>query len=482
MNIGQEPRLVEIFDMLQCCTPNGLQALILCTIIALLLHQALLYGFIVPILPYMLENRLHLDPSRSQSYTSKLLTMNGLLQLFSAPITAHVSDKFGKKRVQLLVAILVGIMGTIFVATSTAVWALYLGRALQAIAASSAWIVGFATLTDATGPESQGTAMGVVLSFSACGMITGPTISGVLLKLVGYWLTWIVPIVVLFIDVVARLLMIEPSAEKDVSAHDCPANTQEVSDIDEESTTLLASRACSYQTIVPQVNPESSSEKHASNFYRTMLLDTGVLTGLASCVLYSTILTSFENTLPLHTRRVFGWDSLPTGIMFFCLQMPFIFLGPLCGWVRDRFGLRYPSVAGWAAMVPFLCLLGTPGNDSFPWAAAAGPAITISSLVTIGSFNTLVQGSGPMELSAAVRAYESTNPQVFGQKGAGSRVFALVETAFTLGLMLGPFISGSLVAVVGYFYMNVVLGILCAALSASSFFFLGKRNVAADQG
>ena len=59
---------------------------------------------------------------------------------------------------------------------------------------------------------------------------------------------------------------------------------------------------------------------------------------------------------------------------------------------------------------------------------------------------------------AAVRAYESSNPQVFGNKGAGSRVFALVETAFTLGMMLGPLISGSVVAMVGYFYMNVVLG------------------------
>lgn len=36
-----------------------------------------------------------------------------------------------------------------------AVW-LYLGRGLQAIASSTAWVVGFATLTDAAGPESQG--------------------------------------------------------------------------------------------------------------------------------------------------------------------------------------------------------------------------------------------------------------------------------------------------------------------------------------
>lgn len=241
--------------------------------------------------------------------------------------------------------------------------------------------------------------MGIVLSFSASGMITGPTISGILLKFMGYWLTWIVPVVVLLVDVFARVLMIEPYADMDAAAHIDPNSVQETLNEDEEVTSLLESRATSYQTIMPQVTPESNSEKQNSNFYRTMLVDGGVLTGLASCVLYSTILTSFENTLPLHTQRAFGWDSFPTSIMFFCLQIPSILLGPLCGWVRDRFGIRHPSVAGWAAMIPFLCLLGTPGNDWFPWAKASGPAITIMSMVTIGTLNNLVQGSGPMELS-----------------------------------------------------------------------------------
>ena len=241
--------------------------------------------------------------------------------------------------------------------------------------------------------------MGVVLSFSASGMITGPTISGILLKLMGYWLTWIVPVVVLLVDVFVRVLMIEPYVDMEAAAHLNPNSTQETLNEDEEIASLLESRATSYETIMPQVTPKSNSEKQINNFYRTMLVDVGVLTGLASCVLYSTILTSFENTLPLHTRRAFGWDSLPTSIMFFCLQIPSILLGPLCGWVRDRFGIKHPSVAGWAAMIPFLCLLGTPGNDQFPWAKAPGPAITIVSLVTIGTFNNLVQGSGPMELS-----------------------------------------------------------------------------------
>lgn len=77
-------------------------------------------------------------------------------------------------------------------------------------------------------------------------------------------------------------------------------------------------------------------------------------------------------------------------------------LGAPCGWVRDRFGIRYPSTVGWAALAPLFWLVGTPGDERFPWAADAittGPAITAISLIGIGSFGALVQGSGPMEFS-----------------------------------------------------------------------------------
>ena len=76
--------------------------------------------------------------------------------------------------------------------------------------------------------------MGIVLSFSASGMITGPTISGILLKFMGYWLTWIVPVVVLLVDVSARVLMIEPYADMDAAAHIDPNSAQETLNEDEE--------------------------------------------------------------------------------------------------------------------------------------------------------------------------------------------------------------------------------------------------------
>ncbi|KAH6692874.1 putative MFS transporter [Leptodontidium sp. MPI-SDFR-AT-0119] len=403
--------------------------------------EALLYGFIVPILPYMLEHRLHLDPSKTQDYTSKLLTAYGLVQLISAPITAHISDKLSRRKAQLLIALGLGIVGTGLVA----IWAIYFGAVLQAIAASTAWIVGFATLMDTAGPDRQGTATGVALSFSSAGMISGPAISGVLLRLVGYWPTWTVPIAVLAIDVIARLVMVEAKAKESASGPNFSIQDPEDSASDEERTRLLA-------------------ENHTPNTPKTSITlcfwTSGVLTGLAGCVLVTALITSFENTFPLHARRTFGWDSLPTGLMFLSLQTPGVILGLPCGWVRDRFNIRYTSTVGWATLFPFMWLVGTPGNEHYPWAQATanGPAITTASLIAIGGLCTLVQGFGVTELSAAVQKWESTNPKVFGPNGAGSRVFALAETAFTLGIMLGPLVSGSLIAHVGYSTVNLILG------------------------
>jgi MFS family permease len=49
------------------------------------------------------------------------------------------------------------------------------------------------------------------------------------------------------------------------------------------------------------------------------------------------------------------------------------------------------------------------------------------------------------------------DPFVFGPHGGLSRVFSMLEVAFSLGLMLGPLISGTLTEAFGYYSMNCTL-------------------------
>ncbi|KAF3481805.1 uncharacterized protein GIQ15_04564 [Arthroderma uncinatum] len=436
---------------------------VISTIVLALFAETFLYGFLVPILSYMLEVRLHIDPSRTQSLSSALLAIHGFVALISAPVIAHFADKTPNRRTPLLISLAACLIGTLLVA----LWTLFAGRILQGVAGSAAWIVGFATLVDNVGMEHMGKTMGVAMSFVMAGVIGGPAIAGSLLQLSGYWPTWSVPLGVIFCDIVARLVMIEgrdryiKCPDSFDSASPSPVSTETTTTIrDDEEASLLASAGKNYQSVKNNEPVKGAKESIAPRgFYYTTLQDTRVLAGLASVVLMSSIVCGFDATLPLHLRHVFNWGSLPVGMTFLALQVPSIFLSPIVGWLRDRVGLRYPTAAGWALLVPLLWLMGVPGDSRFPWASPEtnGKAIFISCIVGIGTATTLARGAGTVQLTAVVNDMQSKNPNIFGAHGGNSRVSSMMEVAFSLGMMVGPLLSGSLTELVGYYYMSVTL-------------------------
>lgn len=61
-----------------------------------------LYGFIVPILPYMLEDRSGLDPSKTQSITFALLSESALVGVVASPFIGQLADRTSHKKRLLL--------------------------------------------------------------------------------------------------------------------------------------------------------------------------------------------------------------------------------------------------------------------------------------------------------------------------------------------------------------------------------------------
>lgn len=78
--------------------------------------ETFLYGFLTPILSFMLEERLHIDPSQTQSYTTALLTSHGFIGLIAAPIVAHIAEKTPSQKKPLLIALAGCFVGTLMVA------------------------------------------------------------------------------------------------------------------------------------------------------------------------------------------------------------------------------------------------------------------------------------------------------------------------------------------------------------------------------
>lgn len=275
---------------------------------------------------------------------------------------------------------------------------------MQGVAGSATWIVGFSLLTNSVSQEHIGKSFGIAMSFVTAGIVAGPMVSGTLLELIGYWPMWSVPLVVIGLDIVARLLMIEPRELYSSDSPDAPvkspapsSSSTEVED-PEETTALLSETSQVHKVDSEEAEPKRPS---VSNHYWTLLSNPRVLTSLANVLISSALSSGFNNTLPVHLRDVFGWGSLPTGLTFMCIQSPSILLAGPTGWLRDRVGLRIPTTIGWVAMSPLLFCLGIPGDPRFPWASGdgVGKPMFICCLLSFGTVSMLVRGSGPVQLT-----------------------------------------------------------------------------------
>lgn len=279
-------------------------------------------------------------------------------------------------------------------------WALFLGRILQAVAGSGAWVIGLALLTHNVAGEHLGKVLGLAMSFVSAGILSGPVVAGIMLELTGYWIAWSIPFAILILDVIARLIMIEPRAYERPSSSDRssvksnPGSSIEGSSGAEETTALL-----------PKPDP-SNDETTGRGFYRIMLCDMRVIAGLTCMLLNSMLMTSMNNTLPVHLREIFGWGSMPTGLIFMCIQLPPILCGGLFGWIRDRCGLKIPTTLGWVLCAPLIFCLGIPGHDKFPWAGkdTAGEKMFIGCMIAFGISSLLVRGAGPVQLTCKISA------------------------------------------------------------------------------
>lgn len=78
-----------------------------------------LYSFIVPIIPYMLIDRIQIDPANVQAVTSALLANYALVCLISSPIVGHYADKTTDRKTPLLIALAIELSAAVTVAGTT---------------------------------------------------------------------------------------------------------------------------------------------------------------------------------------------------------------------------------------------------------------------------------------------------------------------------------------------------------------------------
>lgn len=274
--------------------------------------------------------------------------------------------------------LLFGLIGlcvtTLLFIFATSFWMLVLARSLQGIAAAATWTAGLALLAEIHPEAERGKAMGLALSGQAAGTLLGPTIGGWLYEWGGYQLPFLVAAALALLDGIMRI-------------------------------TLLKN--------VPDSHSEASPSPLRVIRNKSLLIIAGVV------MIGAMIPTVLEPTLPFHLSQVFGASPGVIGLLFAVPTISYGLFAPLIGSHSTTIGHKKMITMG--IMLVAIVL---------PLHAIANGLWLITGLLAL-----LGVGMGMILAPSLPKMTQLSHES--GHHSLGL-TFASYNTAYSLGMMLGP--------------------------------------------
>ena len=417
-----------------------------------------LYGIVVPILPYMLTDRVHVPSDQLQTYTSALLAVYAGSSVLFSPVAGVIADRLSNSRqLPFLMGLFALLVATLMLFLGKSIPVLVIARMLQGISGAVVWTIGLALVIDTVGPGKLGTTVGSIFGFISIGELAAPVLGGVLYSKTGFAGVFGLSGGVLAVDFIMRLFLIEKKVaaryhtasnvdNRDQSNHNEADGAEEP---DEEDPLLKKDEAEGYRISKPQ-----------SRLIRALpilycLQDPRLLVALLLAINQAFLLATFDATVPTIAMDFYGFASLEAGVLFIALALPYVIGGPLGGLLVDKKGPKPAAVLGFGYLVPALILLrlARPGGKQ--------QIIIYCALLALNGVGLAIIGSPSIvEASYVVQKYDEANPGFFGANGPYAQLYGLNSMSFCLGLTVGPVVSGGLKDTIGYGNMNLVVCLL----------------------
>lgn len=121
-----------------------------------------LYGLIVPILPFMLRDRIGVPEEQIQSYVSMLLAVFAGASVLCSPFVGYLSDRLSSRQSMFVFGLLLMISATVMLFTGDSIPVLVIARMLQGVSGAFVWTIGLALCLETVGPDKLGTTVGSV--------------------------------------------------------------------------------------------------------------------------------------------------------------------------------------------------------------------------------------------------------------------------------------------------------------------------------
>ncbi|KAH8704434.1 major facilitator superfamily domain-containing protein [Phaeosphaeriaceae sp. PMI808] len=431
-----------------------------------------LYGLIIPVLPFMLKDRVHLPDSHIQGTISNLLAIYAAASLLSSPIAGILADKFSSTRqLPFVLGLLMLVFATVLLALGQSVAILAVARFLQGASGGVVWTIGMAIIIETVGQENLGKTMGTIFSFCSVAALFAPVLGGILYEKAGYQGVFGVGIGLVVVDFILRLLIIEKKVAK---LYYEPIlirpDAGEAGHVSEESPLLPGTAKAHnyYQLQQPQ-------NRVAQSFPILCLFrDPGFLTAIWVAFVQAFLLGAFDATIPLVGSEQFGFNSLKAGLLFLPLGGADFFFGPVFGWCVDRYGTRIIAIIGFTALVPSLTLLRLSTDTSLTEIDKGYRiAFYVGLLVANGIGIAIINSLAIVEAGNIVEKYWRANKDIFKQ-APYAQLYGISSMIFSAGLTFGPLIAGYLRGKIGYGNMNAVIAGMCALTAIVSGIYMGR--------
>ncbi|KAF2273562.1 MFS general substrate transporter [Westerdykella ornata] len=404
--------------------------LFVCTTVGLAAFTDMfLYGIIVPVLPFMLQDRIHIPDSKFQSTISMLLAVNAGASCLASPITGVLADKLvSSRQLPFLLGLAMQLLSTILLAVGQSVPVLVIARFLQGAAGGVVWTIGMTLLVETVGQQNLGKTIGTIFSFCSVATLFAPIVGGLLYEKAEYKAVFGLGIALLVVDFIMRVLMIEKRVA---------AKYMDVDDEDEDETSSPSSSSPSntdepdeQTSLLPPSRSRSRSPSHPSPYKLPQptnpltttfpLLLTLLFPPLPVALLFSFVqaflIGAFDATVPLVASASFSFTSLSAGLLFFPLGFADFFLSPVFGAAVDTFGTRPLAVAGFSFLALALATLGLPFMDPIKGSIGRGMQILFYAvlLAANGVGMAVINSTSIVESGRLLEAYFEENRDVFG--------------------------------------------------------------------
>lgn len=121
-----------------------------------------LYSLVVPVLPFMLADRIGVPLDQIQGHVSSLLAAYAGASAAISPFIGVVTDRLGSRRLPFLTGLVALTISTLLLLLGRTMAVLLAARALQGISAAVVWTTGLALCLETVGAENLGKAIGAV--------------------------------------------------------------------------------------------------------------------------------------------------------------------------------------------------------------------------------------------------------------------------------------------------------------------------------